>query len=233
MPMKNTRGAVGPERQSTRDWALLCVVIGGLGIVCYFGSVVFKPFPWTVGRLLFFFIGPLSAASAICLYKALEATTFRIPLLLGCVFSVVAGAIVNAMAVVQDMQFTYFGEQIRSASDATLREGLEQILWGVNVVQSGLDVSWDIFLSLGTILIAFAIFTHPLFGKVLGVLGVVAALGALTLNLITYPAAPAEAGLVDLGPAVGLWYGIVLVRLLIIRNRLGVIGTGQIPAGVT
>ena len=220
---QSTRTAAEPLRRSPKDWASLAVIAGSLGIACYFGSVVFKPFPWTVGRFLFFAIGPLSAASAIGLYKALEATSSRIPLLVGCVFSVISGAIVNVMAVVQDMQFTYFGQLIRSAPDATVRESLEQILWGVNVVQSGLDVSWDIFLSIGTILIAIAIIPHPSFGKIFGGLGLLAAVGALTLNLFAYPTAPAESGLIDLGPAVGAWYVTVLVRLFVIRNRLEVL----------
>jgi hypothetical protein len=207
-------------RTSTKDWAVVSIVTGGLGILCYFGSVVFKPFPWTMGRLLFFFIGPLSAASALCFYKALEARAPRIPLLLGCAFTAISGAIVVVMAVVQDMQFTYFSQQIRATSDVAVQQSLERILWGVNVVQSGLDVAWDIFLSLGTALIGLSLFTHPCFGRLLGGLGVAAALSALTLNLVSYPIAPAESGLVDLGPAVGAWYAIVLVRLLMVRDRL-------------
>ena len=208
------------ESASAQTWALVCFATGALGIVCYFGSVVVKPFPWTVGRWLFFFFGPLSVASAVCLYKALVAGTSRVPMLLGCVLTAISGVIVTVMAVVQDTQFTYFGELLRNTTDHAVKEELERILWGVNVVQSGLDVSWDIFVSLGTMLIALALWSHHLFGKALSVLGILAAASALALNLASYPSAPAESGLVDLGPAVAAWYGAVLLRLVWIRDRL-------------
>jgi hypothetical protein len=86
-------------------------------------------------------------------------------------------------------------------------------LWSVNVVQAGLDVSWDIFATLGTILLAIAISRHPTWGKVWGALGVAVATAALVLNLMTFPTAPSASGLIDLGPAVGLWYAVVLVQL--------------------
>lgn len=43
----------------SRTWTLTAVTTGLLGFGCYLGSVVLKPFPWTVGRILFFAIGPL------------------------------------------------------------------------------------------------------------------------------------------------------------------------------
>jgi len=210
-----------PSETSPKSWAFLAVISGILGVGCYLSSVVFKPVPWSIGRFLFFSIGPLTVISTVGLYKALEATASRLPLLTGCVLTVVGGAIVNVMAVVQDMQFTYFGDQIRSATDTAARGSLEQVLWGVNVVQSGLDVSWDIFMTTGTIFLGVALWSHPLYGKVFGGLGIAAGVGALSLNLITYPTAPASAGLIDLGPAVGLWYALILVRLLTVRERLG------------
>jgi hypothetical protein len=49
---------------------------------------------------------------------------------------------------------------------------------------------------------------------IVGAAGVAIAVGLLALNLYTFPTPPAEAGLVDLGPAVGLWYLVVTVMLL-------------------
>lgn len=209
-----------PPPDLTHRWILVAVVAGALGLTCYFGSVVLKPFPWSVGRILFFAIGPLTVVSVVGLYNALERFVARVPLLLGCVLTGISGVIVNLMAVVQDMQFTYFARQIRAAPTEAVEASLERMLWGVNVVQSGFDVSWDIFISLGTILLALAVRRRPLFGPVIAGLGVLAALAALSLNMIAYPTSPAEAGLIDLGPAVGAWYGLLLVRLFLARDRL-------------
>jgi hypothetical protein len=40
----------------------------------------------------------------------------------------------------------------------------------------------------------------------MGIVGLVLAATLLGLNLFTFPTPPAEAGLIDVGPAIGLWY---------------------------
>jgi hypothetical protein len=40
----------------------------------------------------------------------------------------------------------------------------------------------------------------------MGIAGLALAAAVLALNLSTFPTPPAEAGLVDVGPAIGLWY---------------------------
>lgn len=198
----------------TKAWAMVAIVAGLLALASYFCSVVFKPFPWTLGRLLFFAFGPLSIISVAGFFKATERNAGGILHSLGALFLIIAGVIVNLMAVVQDTQFTVLGSQIRHAQDEATRELLERILWGVNVVQSGLDVSWDIFISLGTIFLAMSLIRHPAFGRSWGALGALISAAALFLNLATFPTAPAAAGLVDLGPGVGAWYGVTLLLLL-------------------
>ena len=135
-----------------RTWALVAVTTGFLAVATYFCSIVFKPFPWSVGRILFFAFGPLSVASVVAFYRATEWEAGGILHTLGSLFLVVAGVIVNLMAVIQDVQFTVLGRQIREAGDPAIADVLERVLWGVNVVQSGLDISWDIFASVGTVL---------------------------------------------------------------------------------
>jgi hypothetical protein len=205
---------------STRAWAQVAIAAGLLALASYFCSVVFKPFPWTVGRILFFAFGPLSIISVVGFFHATRRDAGRILHSLGTLFLIIAGVIVNLMAVVQDTQFTVLGRQIRQAPDEVTRGLLERILWGVNVVQSGLDVSWDIFISLGTIFLAISLMRHPAFGRVWTAVGALVAAAALGLNLLTFPTAPAAAGLVDLGPGVGAWYGVVLLLLLRDMPRL-------------
>jgi hypothetical protein len=193
-----------------RTWALVAVTTGFLAVATYFCSIVFKPFPWSVGRILFFAFGPLSVASVVAFYRATEWEAGL----------VVAGVIVNLMAVIQDVQFTVLGRQIREAGDPAIADVLERVLWGVNVVQSGLDVSWDIFASVGTVMLALSLTRHPAFGRIWSALGASVAAAALALNLATFPASPADAGLVDLGPGVGAWYGVTLVLFLRFLPRL-------------
>jgi hypothetical protein len=203
-----------------RTWALVAVTTGFLAVATYFCSIVFKPFPWSVGRILFFAFGPLSVASVVAFYRATEWEAGGILHTLGSLFLVVAGVIVNLMAVIQDVQFTVLGRQIREAGDPAIADVLERVLWGVNVVQSGLDVSWDIFASVGTVMLALSLTRHPAFGRIWSALGASVAAAALVLNLATFPTSPADAGLVDLGPGVGAWYGVTLVLFLRFLPRL-------------
>jgi len=196
------------------SWAKVAVLSGIGAAFCYFSSVVTSVFPLALSRVLFFAIGPLSVVSALGVYHAIRSYRDSIALQVGILLLVIAGVLVNVMAVVQASQFTAIGRQIQEAPTEAAKETLTRVLWGVNTVQAGLDVSWDIFIALGTAALAIALMRHPRFGLVIGWVGVAVSLTGLRFNLSTFPTSPAEAGLVDLGPAVGLWYVVVLLQLL-------------------
>jgi hypothetical protein len=81
----------------------------------------------------------------------------------------------------------------------------------------GLDVAWDVFLVLGAMLLAWNMWHHPRFGRVLAVSGGVIAIALLVINLAVFPEPPGH-NTVDLGPVIGLWYVIVTVRLAMSRR---------------
>ncbi len=83
----------------------------------------------------------------------------------------------------------------------------------VDRVQLGLDVVWDVYLALGTALFAWAMWRHPRLGRVLAGSGVLLAAALFAFNLATFPAPPADAGLVDVGPLIGLWYLAVTIQV--------------------
>ena len=78
----------------------------------------------------------------------------------------------------------------------------------------GLDVAWDVYVGIGTLLFGMSALRHPRLGVLIGSAGVVIASALLALNLYTFPTPPADAGLVDLGPGVGLWYLVVTAMVL-------------------
>jgi hypothetical protein len=82
-----------------------------------------------------------------------------------------------------------------------------------NTIQLGLDVVWDIFLGVGTILLAINMFRHPRLGKIFSITGIIIALALLVLNITTFPVPPAESGSIDLGPLAALWYLAVTIRI--------------------
>ncbi len=54
---------------------------------------------------------------------------------------------------------------------------------------------------------------HPRFGSGFAVSGLVIAVALIGLNLARFPHNPGQAGLVDVGPLVGLWYLVVALRM--------------------
>jgi hypothetical protein len=103
---------------------------------------------------------------------------------------------------------------IDQATNEYAQETYEMIWKSVDKVQLGMDLSWDVYLSVGTFLFALSMLTHPRFGKIFGWLGISFALLLLYFNFISFPVPPGEAGLIDFGPAIGLWYLAVAIRIL-------------------
>jgi hypothetical protein len=77
----------------------------------------------------------------------------------------------------------------------------------------GLDVAWDAYVGFGTICFALAMLRHPRFGPIFSFFGIAIGGGLLALHLYTFPTPPQNAGLVDLGPALGLWYLVVTIQM--------------------
>jgi hypothetical protein len=185
--------------------------ISGLGaLLSYFGAV-FLPLPARVGYGLVFLMGPLLALSFVGIHAALAAHCDTVAARFGAVLGVIAGAIVNVMLVVQGANNILRLE----ASDAE-REATREVWRAVNRVQFSVDVSWDIFITLAGILVGVAMLAHPKFGKLFGWSGIVLSVMLLALNMQTFPIGPADAGSIDLGPVVALWFGVVFVRMLML-----------------
>ena len=82
----------------------------------------------------------------------------------------------------------------------------------------GLDVAWDLLAGAGTVCFGLALWWHEAFRPITAGLGVAAGVLIMTLNVATFPTPPAEAGLFDAGPLVGLWYFWLMIRVLLVSN---------------
>ena len=136
---------------------------------------------------------------------------------LGVLSTVIAGVVVNAMAVIQDSNFTMMRQRIQEAEQETAKEMFRKVLWGVNDVQLSLDIVFDIWISMGCVLFAAGVFFYYR-SRLFGVLGAVIGAMALGVNFATLPTPPASAGLFDPGPFVATWMGLFLA-LVIYRDR--------------
>ncbi|HEU0247697.1 MAG TPA: hypothetical protein VFR38_11485 [Gaiellaceae bacterium] len=146
--------------------------------------------------------GPLIACASVALYLLLASERATLVGQLAAVANVAAGALVTAMLLVQISV-----DDVEAELAPVVNDAFEH-------VEFGLDLSWDVFLVAGTILFGLAMVADARFGLRFGLPGIVVAAALYVLNFASFPTPPADAGLVDLGPLVGLWYAAVSVQAL-------------------
>ena len=170
--------------------------VAGLCTCVVYPLMIFVPLPTLATVVLASSMGPLLGLASWGLREFINLDRPRPAATLGAISNALAGALLTAMLLVQ------LAAGIRSEDKP-----------GPSVVSVwlGLDVAWDVYVGLGTLFFAVCAMRHPRLGLVIGSAGIVIAVGLLALNLYTFPIPPGEAGLIDLGPAVGLWYLVVTV----------------------
>ena len=178
----------------------------GLGAFASYLSSAFVPLPEPVALFLAFAFGPLFMVASLGLYRLLKMWKPSLWLEVAFLFNVVATALVTLMLAVQQTSFA-FHDKFKTADRGSVTD--EQLRWifkEVNAVQLGIDIAWDVFISLGTACFAIGMWKHPVFGRILPAVGVTVSVLLLGFNLVWFPEPPADAGSIDFGPAVALWY---------------------------
>ena len=137
-------------------------------------------------------LGPTLALASLGLREALRIHQRSVVGDLGALFNVLAGVLLESMLLVQ------LAVRLRASGESSAQQ--------IVGVWLGLDVAWDVYIGVGTGCFAIAMLRHPRFGKAMGIAGLFLGAAVAGLNLLTFPTPPAEAGLVDVGPAIGLWY---------------------------
>ncbi|MDH3402180.1 MAG: hypothetical protein OES32_07130 [Acidobacteriota bacterium] len=165
-------------------------IAAGIAASALYPLILFAPLPFVATVTLAALLGPAIGAASLGLRALLRLGDDSVASTLGAVSNLLAGALFTAMVLVQ----------------LAVRHGQPPAADGLVGVWLGLDVAWDVYIGLGTLCFAWAAARHPRFGWRFALPGL--AIGALVvaLNLWTFPTPPAEAGSVDVGPLVGLWY---------------------------
>jgi len=118
--------------------------------------------------------------------------------------NIIAGTILVQMFLVQ--------LAIKSSKPEILN-GSDKWVWTtINHIHFGLDVAWDVYIFLGTILFAISMYKHPKLGKIFSLAGVIISLLMITTNIISFPLPPYKEYF-DFGPLIGLWYLAVTVKI--------------------
>ncbi len=177
--------------------------ICGLASMIVFTMMAAAPLPDNATAALVACFGPLLSIGSYGLSRLLSLNRNTVSLQIAAASNAIGAALVTAMLMVQ-LAVRHDG-----------RGAIDNFLWlKLRRVDLGLDVAWDVYICLGTILFGLNMLRHPRFGRIWGGLGLGLGAGLAVLNLATFPTPPGNAGLVDLGPLVGLWYAAVSVQTL-------------------
>lgn len=174
------------DRETKRDLYLL--LAAGFGACFAYPVGIFAPVPMPLRVVLLASFGPLLALGSWGLYRIVSMSERASAAAIGVAANTIAGMLFTSMILVQ------------------LAAGLRGEEASAIAVWLGLDVAFDVYIGLGTLLLAVAVMRHEWYGKAFGLTGLAIAILLLVLNLATFPTPPANAGLFDMGPFVGLWY---------------------------
>jgi hypothetical protein len=202
---------------SVKQWKNLTISCGLFAFASYF-LAAFAPLIDNIVVILAFAFGPLFMLSSLGLYYILRNLRDTIILRIAILFNIVATAMVTMMLVVQ-LTLQEFHRRFKGSNDLGVsHEQLKWIFKEVNAVQLGMDLSWDIFISLGTFFFSLAMFRIPQMNKIISTLGMIFSFLLLTFNIIFFPEPPTEGGSIDFGPFVAIWY-ITLFGWLLAKKK--------------
>ena len=155
-------------------------------------------------------VGVLGIVLMLGLYKALSSEGSTIAATLGALFGILGFLVLAEMIVVQGTVTVYMGGLFNQAANSGEQQEVLTIFRGLRYVDLGLDLVWDIFITLSMMLFGYAMLRHRRFGKVLGLTGMVIGALLLLLNLWSAPVPPKF----DLGPVAVLWVLAVSIQML-------------------
>lgn len=191
-------------------------IAGILSVIFYFSVAVFSFLPDAIALSLAFSFPLLWIIAFMGLYNYLRAENYSASLEIGYLFGIIGAAVALVFLVVQQANFIWNEEAMAVANTEEAKALLKAAFRGANRVQAGMDVAFDIFITVALFLFGINIARSPHFNKVLGWTGCLLSVGLLTLNMITFPTAPAEAGLFDLGPFLGIWMLVVFTWFTVV-----------------
>ncbi|MCC7157962.1 MAG: hypothetical protein IT281_00325 [Ignavibacteria bacterium] len=197
------------ENNTTRSWVKTGVVFGLLFTVIY-PSMIFISFPKQIILILAFGFSASLAIASIGLYRFLSLNKTTVSLQIGVLFNIIACSVVFIMFA---LQISLFSDEL-SRNLNVPKETSAYVSQLLNITQLTLDIVWDMFISVGTFLLALNMMSHPRLGKIFGGLGILLSLMLFTLNVYTFPFPPGESELIDAGPFVSLWYLAVTIRII-------------------
>nr|WP_298997102.1 DUF4386 family protein [uncultured Allomuricauda sp.] len=184
---------------------IIGAISGILSILFYFSVAAFSFLPEPLVRLFGFSFPLLWIVSFMGLYSFLRKEAHTATLEIAYIFGIIGGVLVLSLIVIQLANNIWHSEAMEAANSEETKNLLKATFRGTNRVQLGLDIAFDIFITISWFLFGVNIMKSPSFNKILGGVGSLLSAGLLVLNMTTFPIPPAESGWFDLGPFLGIW----------------------------
>lgn len=180
-------------------------IAGSTALVLYLARS-FLPLPDVVATLCYMLFGPCLVLAFLGWWPLMRRDGARLRSQVATVFGIIAGATNMMFAVVQMNNLYYLRLKIDAAVDPALALEWKRILVGVMTVQNGLNFTMDFFLDVAAFCYASILWRRGRAGRWLALCSVLLVGPHFTMKLATFPRPPAEAGLFDGGPLVGMWF---------------------------
>ena len=201
-----------PNIDSIKSWTRIGIAAGLVACIAY-PTMTLVDVPRIPQLILGASFGPALAIASIALAQILQARRYAPTVKLAEILNSLAGALVTAMIIVQ-LAINY---STAPAIDGELNALIKHKIWDVVL---GLDVSFDIFIGLGTLFFAINFIRDPRFGRIIGWAGIfVSIVPLLGANIYYFPDPPYIHGFPHVGIFTGLWYlGVVFLMIRLTRN---------------
>ena len=194
-------------RQALNTWMKIGIVSGIVACLVY-PVLILVTLPRIPQVVLGASFGPALAVASVALRRVLEARRRAPSLELAAISNSLAGALVTAEIMVQ-LAISY---STAPATETELASLLRSRIWDIVL---GLDVSFDVFIGLATLLFALNMMKDTRFGRIVGWLGVLVSIVMLFgANFYYFPDPPYTHGFPHVGLFTGLWYLVVVVMMV-------------------
>ena len=196
--------------------------IAGIISIIFYISAVAIPLPSAISRLMAFTFPLLWILSYMAFYHFLKKDRYTPTLEIAYIFGIIGAALACSLLVIQQANNVWHGEAMEVAQTDEVKALLKAAYRSTNRVQAGLDVAFDIFITIAMILFGINLAKSPKLPAFLGIVMSLIATVLFVLNMITFPDGPAEAGLIDVGPLLGLWMLIVYIwfTVIVFKNEM-------------
>jgi hypothetical protein len=135
--------------------------------------------------------------------------------IVGTILGIIACAVMVQMMIVQGSVMTKMSQLFLLATNDSERQSALTLYKSLRFIDYGMDLTFDLCLFTGWILIAIKMWGHDSFGKTFAVIGIALFTLALVFNLRAAPDPPSF----DIGPIAALWVLAVYIQIVRAARR--------------